>query len=102
MGKSKEIWGRKSRFKKWGWGRISGCRELHTPLAADVAEQPALEHQDPLPGAVDIAEKGSLDLLSLIYLTTESGSSVVERWARCPEVAGLDPRSDSTIRELSN
>ena len=25
-----ENWGRKSRF--WGWGRISSCMELYTPL----------------------------------------------------------------------
>ena len=34
------------------------------------------------------AGKGSSYLLSLIYLTTESGSSVIEQWARYPEVAG--------------
>ena len=27
-----KIWGRKSRFKQWGWGRIWSCRELNTPL----------------------------------------------------------------------
>ena len=37
------------------------------------------------------AGKGSSDFLSLIYLTTESGSSVVEQWARYPEVAGSIP-----------
>ena len=37
------------------------------------------------------AGKGCSDFLSLIYLTTESGSSVVEQWARYPEVAGSIP-----------
>ena len=37
------------------------------------------------------AGKGYSDFLSLIYLTTESGSSVVEQWARYPEVAGSIP-----------
>ena len=31
-GKRTEIWGRKSRFKIMGWGRISSCRALYTPL----------------------------------------------------------------------
>ena len=37
------------------------------------------------------AEKESSYLLSLIYMTTESDSSVIEQWARYPEVAGSIP-----------
>ena len=42
--------------------------------------------------------------LSMIYLTTESGSSVVEQWTGYPEVQGsiFIPHSDSTFQELSN
>ena len=32
-GRGRKFWVRKSRFKKkWGWGRISSCREFYTPL----------------------------------------------------------------------
>ena len=33
MGKGTEILGKKIKnLKTWGWGRISSCRELYTPL----------------------------------------------------------------------
>ena len=32
-----EIWGKKIKIKKWGWGRISSCSELYTSL--QLAEQ---------------------------------------------------------------
>ena len=44
------------------------------------------------------AEKGSSYLLSLITLTTESGSSVVEQWARYPEVAGSIPAQNQLFK----
>ena len=40
------------------------------------------------------------DPLSLIYLTTESVSLVVEQWARYPEVAGSIPRRLKFSRTL--
>ena len=30
--RGRKFWERKSGLKKWGWGRISSCRELYTPL----------------------------------------------------------------------
>ena len=35
-GKGLNFWGRKSRLKLWGWGRISKCRELYTPFYFDI------------------------------------------------------------------
>ena len=43
---------------------------------------------------------GSLDFLSVIYLTTEFGSSVVEQWARYPEVAGSIPAQAQLFKNL--
>ena len=41
-------------------------------------------------------ERILIQLLSLIFLTTESGSSVLEQWARYPHGGRrFDPRSDS-------
>ena len=38
-GKEKEICRRKSRLKKWVWGRISSCMELYTPLLQNIVNE---------------------------------------------------------------